>query len=67
MNLPGRISTPAELRRIVKANGPLVPVSIAAKWEGVTPQAIRARANMKRWLVDGLVMVPISERRENGH
>lgn len=64
---PPRINTPAELRRVVQKNGPLVPVSIAAKWQGVSPQAIRARAHLRAWLVDGLVMVPISERRENGN
>ena len=37
--------------------GPLVPVSVAARWQGVSRQAIYARVS-ERWLVDGMVMVP---------
>ena len=46
-----------EFAAVVREVGPLVPVSVAAAFEGVSRQAVYARGTA-RWLVDGMVMVP---------
>jgi len=52
-----RIDSVEALRVVVARVGPLVPVSVAARMQGVSRQAVYGRA-ANRWLVDGLVMVP---------
>lgn len=54
---PPVIRDARELAAVVREVGPLVPVSVAASFQGVSRQAIYARAS-GRWLVDGMVMVP---------
>jgi hypothetical protein len=54
---PSVIRDVREFAAVVREVGPLVPVSVAAAFEGVSRQAVYARATA-RWLVDGMVMVP---------
>jgi hypothetical protein len=55
---PVVVRTVQDLHRLVAVVGPLVPVSIAAEFQGVSRQAIYARAS-GTWLVGGMIMVPV--------